>query len=55
MLIHYYHLLTLSDYHTIIDEKISKDKTFVKKRMPFQFRLLIVEPLCKLEKQGKGI
>ena len=46
---------TLPDYRTIIDEKISKDKTLVKKKMPSQFRSLIVEPLWELEKQEKRV
>jgi len=46
---------TLPDYRTIIDEKISKDKTLVKKKMPSQFRSLIVEPLCELGKKGKRV
>ena len=36
---------TLSDYRTSIDERISKDKTLVEKKMLSQFRSLIVEPL----------
>ena len=46
---------TLPDYHAIIDEKISKDKTLVEKKMPSQLRSLIVEPLRELEKQGKRV
>ena len=46
---------TLPDYRASIDERISRDKTLVKKKMPFQFKSLIVEPLQELGKQGKRI
>jgi len=51
-----YQLATmLPDYCATVDERISKDKTLVGKKMPSQFRSLIVEPLHELEKQGKRI
>ena len=46
---------TLPDYRTSIDERISKDKTLVEKKMPSQFRSLIVEPLQEIRKQGKRV
>ena len=46
---------TLSDYRAFIDEKISRDRTLVEKKMPSQFRSLIVEPIQELEKQGKRV
>ena len=46
---------TLPDYRTSIDERISKDKTLVEKKMPSQFRSLIVEPLQEIGKQGKRV
>jgi len=46
---------TLPDYRTSIDERISKDKTLVEKKIPSQFRSLIVEPLQEIQKQGKRI
>jgi len=33
----------LFDYHRIIDERISRDKTLIEKKIPSQFRSLIVE------------
>jgi len=46
---------TLPDYRTFIDERISRDKTLVERKMSFQFRSLIVEPIKELEKQGKRV
>jgi len=46
---------TLPDYRTSIDERISRDKTLVEKKMLSQFRSLIVEPIQELEKQGKRV
>jgi len=44
-----YQLATmLPDYHTSIDERISKDKTLVEKKISSQFRSLIVEPLQEI-------
>ena len=51
-----YQLATaLSDYRAALDERISKDKSLVEKKIPFQFGSLIVEPIQELEKQGKRI
>ena len=51
-----YQLATmLPDYCATVDERISKDKTLVGKKMPSQFRSLIVEPLWELEKQEKRV
>jgi len=51
-----YQLTTaLPDYRAAVDERISKDKSLIGKKMPSQFRSLIVEPLRELEKQGKRI
>ena len=51
-----YQLATmLPDYRTFIDKRISKDKTLVQKKMPLQFRLLIVEPLQVLQRHGKRV
>ena len=47
--------ITLPDYRTSIDERILKDKTLVEKKMPSQFRSLIVEPFQELRKQGKKV
>ena len=46
---------TLPDYRASIDEKISREKTLVEKKMPSQFRSLIVEPIRELERQGKRV
>ena len=46
---------TLPDYRTSIDERISRDETLVEKKMPFQFRSLIVDPIQELGKQGKRV
>jgi len=46
---------TIPDYRTIIDERISKDKTLIEKKIAFQFRSLIVEPIQELGKQGKRV
>jgi len=46
---------TLPDYRTSIDERISRNKTLVEKKMLSQFRSLIVEPIQELEKQGKRV
>ncbi|KXN85502.1 hypothetical protein AN958_11240 [Leucoagaricus sp. SymC.cos] len=43
------------DYRSIVDDRVYRDKTLVKKRMSSQFNSLIVEPLQELERQGKGI
>ena len=51
-----YELTTmLPDYRVAVDERISKDKNVVDKRLPSQFESLIVEPLQELKKQGKRI
>jgi len=51
-----YQLTTaLLDYRTAVDERISKDKNLIGKKIASQFRSLIVEPLWELEKQGKRI
>ena len=51
-----YQLATmLPDYRTSVDERISKDKTLVKKKIPSQFRSLIVEPIQELGKEGKRV
>ena len=51
-----YQLTTaLPDYRTAVDERISKDKSLVEKKIPSQIRSLIVEPIRELEKQGKRI
>ena len=51
-----YQLATmLSDYRISIDERISKDKTLVEKKISSQFRSLIVEPLQEIWKQGKRV
>jgi len=51
-----YQLATmLPDYRTSVDERISRDKTLVEKKIASQFRSLIVEPIQELEKQGKRI
>jgi len=46
---------TLPDYRVVVDERISKDKTLVEKKILSQFELLIVKPLQELQKQGKVI
>ena len=46
---------TLPDYRVVVDERISKDKTLVEKKISSQFESLIVEPLHELQKQGKVI
>ena len=46
---------TLPDYRASIDERISRDKILVKKKMPSQFRSRIVEPLQEIVKQGKRV
>ena len=51
-----YELTTmLPDYRVAVDERISKDKNVVDKRLPSQFESFIVEPLQELKKQGKRI
>ena len=51
-----YQLTTaLPDYRAAVDERISKDKSLVEKKMPSQFKSLIVESIRELEKQGKRI
>ena len=51
-----YQLITaLPDYRAAVDERISKDKSLVEKKMPSQFKSLIVELIRELEKQGKRI
>ena len=47
--------ITLPDYFTSIDERISKDKTLVEKKIPAQFRSLILEPIQELQKQGRKV
>ena len=46
---------TIPDYRTIIDERISKGKTLIEKKIAFQFRSLIVEPIEEFGKQGKKV
>lgn len=51
-----YQLSTIhTPYHDLIDAKIHRDRTLVKKTLSSQFRHLIYEPLRELETQGKGI
>jgi len=51
-----YELTTmLPDYRTAVDERISKDKNVVEKKLPSQFESLIIEPFQELKKQGKRI
>jgi len=51
-----YQLTTaLPDYHAAVNERISKDRSLVGKKIPAQFRSLIVEPLQELGKQGKRL
>ncbi|KXN83473.1 hypothetical protein AN958_01395 [Leucoagaricus sp. SymC.cos] len=51
-----YQLSTLFlDLRGIVDVRVYRDKTLVKKRMSPQSTSLIVEPLQELERQGKGI
>jgi len=45
----------LSDYCASIDERISRDKILVEKKMPSQFRSWIVKPLQEIVKQGKRV
>ena len=45
----------LPDYRASIDERISRDKILVEKKMPSQFRSQIVEPLQEIVKQGKRV
>jgi len=45
----------LPDYHAAVIERISKDRSLVEKKIPFQFGSLIVEPIQELEKQGKRV
>ena len=46
---------TIPDYRTIIDERISKGKTLIEKKIAFQFRSLIVEAIQEFGKQGKRV
>ncbi|KXN81186.1 hypothetical protein AN958_05875 [Leucoagaricus sp. SymC.cos] len=51
-----YQLSTLfPDLRDIVNDRVYRDKTLVRKRMSSQFTSLIVEPLQELERQGKGI
>jgi len=51
-----YQLTTgLPGYRAAVDERISQDKSLVEKKIPSQFRSLIVEPLRELGKQGKRV
>ncbi|KXN85505.1 hypothetical protein AN958_11243 [Leucoagaricus sp. SymC.cos] len=43
------------DYHSIVDDRVYRDKTLVDKKMSSKFNSLIVEPLQELERHGKGI
>ncbi|KAF9442978.1 hypothetical protein P691DRAFT_764704, partial [Macrolepiota fuliginosa MF-IS2] len=43
------------DYHDLLDQRIRRDRTILKKTMAIQFKALIAEPFQKLEKTGKGI
>jgi hypothetical protein len=45
----------LADYRSILNTKISNDRSLVTKRLSSQFNYLIVEPLRQLEKDGKGV
>ena len=45
----------LPDYHAAVIERISKDRSLVEKKIPFQFGSLIVEPIQELEKQQKRV
>ncbi|KXN85501.1 hypothetical protein AN958_11239 [Leucoagaricus sp. SymC.cos] len=44
-----------SEFREILDDKVYRDKTLVRKTMASQFTSLIVEPLQELERRGKGI
>ena len=46
---------TLPHYRAAVEDRIFKDNTIVEKKMPSQFKSLIVEPLQELRKQGKSI
>lgn len=46
---------THSEYRDLIDKKIRRDTTIVRKALPYQFQYLIDEPLRELEANGKGI
>jgi len=46
---------TLPDYRAAVEDRIFKDNTIVEKKMPSQFKSLIVEQLHKLRNQGKSI
>ncbi|KXN93034.1 hypothetical protein AN958_10097, partial [Leucoagaricus sp. SymC.cos] len=51
-----YQLSTLfPDLRDIVNDRVYRDKTLVRKKMSSQVTSLIVEPLQKLERQGKGI
>jgi len=51
-----YQLTTaLPDYRAAVDERISKDKSLVEKKIASQFRSLTVEPIQELGKQGKKV
>jgi len=41
---------TLPNYRALVDDKISKDKTLIEKKISSQFESLIIEPLQELEK-----
>ena len=45
----------LPDYHAVVIERISKDRSLVGKKISAQFRSLLVEPLQELGKQGKRV
>ena len=51
-----YQLTTaLPDYRAAVDERISKDKSLIGKKIASQFRSLIVEPLQELGKRGRRV
>jgi len=51
-----YQLTTaLPDYRAAVDERISKDKSLVEKKIASQFRFLILERIQELGKQGKRV
>ncbi|KXN85500.1 hypothetical protein AN958_11238 [Leucoagaricus sp. SymC.cos] len=45
----------LPEFREILDDKVYRDKTLVRKKMSSQFTSLIIEPLQELEKRGKGV
>ncbi|KAF9444414.1 hypothetical protein P691DRAFT_796556 [Macrolepiota fuliginosa MF-IS2] len=43
------------DYHDLLDQRIRRDRTILKKTMAVQFKILIAEPFQELEKTERGI